>query len=491
MNTGNVSPPDKRDLGYAEQVLVLRHRIWSRLRQHKGFSPASVESVAACLNLIMDVHQLEYLDKLLDQVNGKISVQQFIDTVLRISAETPRLLKNIQLPPSPLTPEAIEKLLAEEDVEQLRHFLRQTLILISEGCTLLTLIKRGDILQRTVNTACQLVQGTIGLALAIGEGTCVDLATCGTSNHVEIPPTLVQDLLPLLDTKGPAHVSRPERLPQLLLDILRYDETQQLISVPLWYRGNPRGYVLVNVPGDVPVHEEDLYMLAALARQASFALENLTLHSRVEELGRMEERQRIAQDLHDTVAQLLFVIGMEAESLLHTIPEDSPLHRRALRIRRITSRASNELRSAIAALRSYPVSGENTLADALQQTAEEWERLSKLDVTLVLPSQWPTLSGRAARAIYRVVREALINVQKHAHATAVVISVTPFPDRLVVTVQDNGVGFPTHIFQLLESDVNFGLRTMEHLAEAVGGYLELSNGEDGGAMVRLVLPLPA
>ncbi|NPA90895.1 MAG: GAF domain-containing sensor histidine kinase [Chloroflexi bacterium] len=476
-------------LGYAEEILVLRHRIWSRLREQAGVLPASAESIAACLNLVTDVEKLRALDARLDQVEGDGDVLEFIADALRDTVQARPAIERSHLPPSPFTPEAIQHLVDEEDVDVLRRRLRQALILISEGCALLTSTDKSLILKRAVRAACQLVRGSAGLAFELENGTCVDVATCGMGQEVDVLPAAIEELMLVLDAHCPELVDDISRFPAFIRCSPSFEDVHCVMTAPLWRDGMPVGFLLVGVKQADQVGQEDLDMLAALARQVSFALENLTLHTKVQELGRLEERQRIAQDLHDTVVQLLFVIGMEAETLLRMLPQDSEAYQKALRIRRVTSRASTELRSAIAALRSRPLTGENTLAEALQEMADEFERLSNIEVTLIVPSRWPHLSAQAASATYRIIREALMNVQKHAHATAAVVSVSVRADRLVVTVQDNGVGFRVEPYTLLDGDMNFGLPTMHRLAEAVGGYLELLNGEDGGAVVRFVLPL--
>ena len=85
----------------------------------------------------------------------------------------------------------------------------------------------------------------------------------------------------------------------------------------------------------------------------------------------------------------------------------------------------------------------------------------------------------------------LANTQKHAQSTAVIVSIVAYQDRLLVSIQDNGTGFPGNARAKMQSDLHFGMRTMHQLAEQAGGYLETMNNEDGGAVVRLTLPLSA
>jgi signal transduction histidine kinase len=184
----------------------------------------------------------------------------------------------------------------------------------------------------------------------------------------------------------------------------------------------------------------------------------------------------------------LFVIGMEAEALLNHLPEGAKDREKAFRIRRIASRATAELRSAIAALASGPVTGKMPLPTLLQELVDEFEKLANIEITLLLPSEWPELAPRVTQAIYRIVREALANIQKHAQATAAIVSITVRPDRLLVSIQDNGVGFPANMDGFTSNDLHFGMRTMHQLADHTGGYLEAINHEDGGALVRFSLP---
>ncbi len=199
----------------------------------------------------------------------------------------------------------------------------------------------------------------------------------------------------------------------------------------------------VGVPaGHPPFTPEDESLLTGLADLATVAIENARLYAKAEEVARLQERERLAHDLHDMVAQLFYGIGLEAEHGLEALNAGrAPLpHLEAVHC--IAAQGSMEVRSAIFAL-AHSTERE-PLPYVLQTLAQEFEETTAIETCLVLPPQLALQDMELRRVVVRIVQEALANVCKHAQATMVLISLSASSDALTVTVQDNGVGIRDH-----------------------------------------------
>lgn len=491
-------------LGKSERLLMLRYGLLARLRKQFSLPDAAFEDMAAYLNLIEEPETLENLTEGLDSTSSSADV-------LRLLAETARRPKREQPAPGrglqhgvrydprgrpnlyqSIVDEVEQLTVTQRSLGVLGRRLRQTELLIQMGCSILTHLDKNVVLEQIVSVAQNLLAADVSLVVLLDEKRQPrEYRIHGLKQRRETFPPEMRFLLQPVYTREMLLIENLTSLAVSARMPAEHINVQRVVSVPLIIRGTPAGVLAVGQVAYGPLFDdEDLKLLSTFARQASVALENAHLHDEVLELAQLQERQRIAQDLHDSTVQLLFVVGMEAEALLSHLPEDGPLYHKALRIRRMTSRATAELRGAIDALTRGPSRDDAPLAVLLQELADEFEKLSGIEVTFVSPLQWPELSERASQAIYRIVRESLANTQKHAQATAVIISLTLYQDRLLVSIQDNGKGFPMNGNAALQSDLHFGLRTMHQLAQQAGGYLETMNNEDGGAVVRLTLPLP-
>lgn len=264
------------------------------------------------------------------------------------------------------------------------------------------------------------------------------------------------------------------------------------LSVPLLGKEQALGALFVgNAPNGPTFSAEDEELLLAFAAQATIAIKNARLYAQAEELARLRERQRIAQALHDTVAQMLFTIGLEAEWCISQLMPDGEARQKLQTIRRLSARSSDELRSAIFALRSSYLPGSEGLVELLQEQVTDFEAQSGIAATLIVPSKFPTLPPLASEAVYRIVRESLSNVRKHARASVVMVSLHCNQDSVTVTIQDNGVGLAEPL--TLESDdtnLHFGVPTMHHLTAQAQGHFFIANNDDQGVMVKARFPLP-
>lgn len=200
--------------------------------------------------------------------------------------------------------------------------------------------------------------------------------------------------------------------------------------------------------------------------------------------AREAERRHIARELHDELGQRLSALKIEVANL-----------RQSDRQRTHEGRIDEMLEmvdSSVAALRRIAADLRPLMLDdlglnsAIESLAREAARRMGIEVTVRLDAEDATLTPGADIALYRMVQEALTNVGRHAHATDVRIDLRRTNDELVLTVQDNGKGFPAHA---IGREGRCGLLGMRERAVMVGGRLEIDNPAGGGGRVIIHLPL--
>ncbi len=491
-------------LGRSERLLMQRYGILARLRKQFTMPDATFEDLASYLNLIEDPDMLDELTVALDKVeSGAEATTLIVETARqcqrRREERTPEKLGDtVRFDPrgrrnlyQSIVNEVSQMTATQRSLGTLSRRLRQTELFIQQACAILAYLDQDSLMEQAVSVGRKLLAADVGVTILLNVHGEIDAFwPQGVKKPGETFPEGMRFLLKPIETgeilliQDLQHYPEAGSLPPEHLNI------QRVLSAPLIIGRNPVGVLALGRTTYAPIFDaEDLRLLETFAKQISVALENARLHDAVLELAQLQERQRIAQDLHDSVVQLLFTMGMEAENILNELPADSPLRHRIQRIRRLISRSSTELRGAIGALTRGPNRKDEPLSVLLQELVKEFEELSHIEVTLLMPSRWPNLPDFSVQAIYRIVREALANIQKHAHATAVIVNVTVYLDRLIISIQDDGVGFQSDTTAYKYSDLHFGLRTMHQLAERAGGYLEAFNHEDGGAVIRFTLPL--
>jgi signal transduction histidine kinase len=270
----------------------------------------------------------------------------------------------------------------------------------------------------------------------------------------------------------------------------RCPEAHSLATVPLCSGGQAIGALLVvdKLLGTFGPHDERV--LISLAQAAVVGIENARLYARAEEISRLEERQRIAQTLHETLAQMLFTIGLEVKQCLDRPSLEEDVRQTLCTITRLAERSSHELRSAIFALRRREFARESGPIALLQERVEEFQTETGIATTLIAPPQTPTLPPLINEAAYGVVTEALTNVRKHAQASAVVVNLHCDAGWVTVTIQDDGIGLADpSVAEADGRDLHFGIQAMRRLVEQAHGQFLIANNDDRGVTVRARLPI--
>jgi two-component system, NarL family, sensor histidine kinase DevS len=341
------------------------------------------------------------------------------------------------------------------------------------------------VLQRIVESACSLVSADYGALGVIGDdrrlsdfiSVGIDDARYAAIGHLPeghgILGLLIVDPRPLRLRDLAAHEKSygfPEHHPDM----------QSFLGVPVLVRDAVFGNLyLCNKRGADEFTDEDERLAIALATAAGVAIENARLMQRTEEVAVLEDRERIARDLHDKVIQRLFATGMTLQTMLPVTGRDDLSDRinDAVDELDVTIR---EIRSTIFALQAPAQRGLRVSIFALIDGAREVLGFSP---ELHMDGPIDTLvSENAAEHLLSVLQEALSNVAQHAGASHVNVTVEVGSD-VVVRVTDNGKGMP------IPRENGRGLHNLERRAATMGGDLKVSGLETGGTLVEWRVPV--
>ena len=264
----------------------------------------------------------------------------------------------------------------------------------------------------------------------------------------------------------------------------RFDGMGPAVAVPLGTEAkDPRGVLLLARPAGEPVFTEwELQPLPAFAGQAALALELAERREDAEHLTLLEDRDRIARDLHDLAIQRLFATGMTLQSAARLV-EHAGAAERVTRAVGDLDETIKIIRSTIFGLRAREEeTGANLRARAARAVGEAAATLGfppRLAMEGLLDTDVP---GALADHVVAALTELLSNAARHAHATRVEISLLATSDEVVLTVTDDGRGIPAE-------GRRSGLRGLEERATGAGGVLEITSPEGGGSSVAWRAPL--
>jgi len=224
----------------------------------------------------------------------------------------------------------------------------------------------------------------------------------------------------------------------------------------------------------------------ALLTDLQEAHEQLRMYAaQAEHLAVVEERQRMARDLHDSAIQALYGLVLSAEGAARKLAEGKVglVGERLQEIRRTAHVALREMRSLIFELRPPDLEKEGLVA-ALRGRLESVEDRAGVRTSLEVEGDG-RLPHNLEAGLYRVIQEALNNALKHSRAEQVTVSLNLGPEQVAVEVADDGIGFDT---QAAQSGGGLGLRGMVERAQELGGKLSLQSEPGQGTRIRLEVP---
>jgi PAS domain S-box-containing protein len=226
-------------------------------------------------------------------------------------------------------------------------------------------------------------------------------------------------------------------------------------------------------------HHANLAM--TIANQAAVTLVNAELHENAQTLAALQERQRLAQNLHDAVNQSLFSAGLIAEVLPRLWKRDPATAQQSLEDLRILTRgAQAEMRALLAELLPTTLT-DTELGDLLLLLGNAFTGRTNIPVEVTAADEG-SLPAETQVALYRICQEALNNIAKHAKASRVEIDLRHASGELKLLIRDNGRGFGT---SELTPSGHYGLAMMRERAEAVGAELTITSQPGKGVEVKV------
>ncbi len=267
------------------------------------------------------------------------------------------------------------------------------------------------------------------------------------------------------------------------------ERTRAEVAVPIKLEGETIGVLDIEHTETGAFESADARMLVTVADQVALAIENARLWEQNRQLAIIEERNRIAREIHDTLAQNLTGISLQLEAAVQ-LRESRPERAwdRVAKALALAKEGLDDVRRSVRNLRPAPLET-RTLQQALSDELQRVESDTGACIEREISDKLPRLTAPVEDALYRIAQEALNNVRRHANASQVRLTLEPDGDWVRLRVRDNGVGFPTD-----ESDPlrrSFGLTSMRERARLLGGEVEVRSNKNRGTVVVARVPLRA
>jgi two-component system NarL family sensor kinase len=258
-------------------------------------------------------------------------------------------------------------------------------------------------------------------------------------------------------------------------------------SIPLYAHGKKLGVMNVASPDWRELSPDDLRLLYTVGDLLSIAIERARLFDRSVQLGAAEERNRLAREIHDTLAQGLAAITLQletADALLESGTQPDKARRIVQHALSLTRSNLDAARRSVLDLRAAPLEGRN-LGDAVSEMAEEWAARGNLALNLSVTGGNIPLPVRVEVGVYRIVQEALTNVVRHAEARNLTLALIFTPERVQLTIEDDGRGFdPAEV-----PNGHYGIIGMNERIKLLGGEMTLCSTPGDGTRLDVVIPL--
>ncbi len=258
-------------------------------------------------------------------------------------------------------------------------------------------------------------------------------------------------------------------------------------SVPLYAHDKPLGILNVLSSDWRELSADDLRLLTTIGDLLSIAVERARLFARSAQLGAAEERNRIARDIHDTLAQGMSATALQlemADALLESGVDTAQVRRVIGRALDLTRANIEDARRSVLDLRAAPLEGK-TLSQALQELVQNAIAGHHLQVDYEIDRELRPLPQRIEIGLYRIAQEALTNILRHSNAAELDIVLHSTPEQIELGIGDDGRGFDTESIP----KGRFGLIGISERARLMGGTLEICSAPDEGTWLRIVVPL--
>lgn len=278
--------------------------------------------------------------------------------------------------------------------------------------------------------------------------------------------------------------------PRLISKVTKEEGIRYSASVPLKSKGRLLGIIGLASKSRRPLTPQEVTLLTAIGQQIGVAVENTRLYQQVRHLATVEERGRLAREIHDYLAQMVGYMNLKASIASERLSNGEIAEAQAslLELKQIAKETYTDVRETIFSLRTTASSGLELLP-TLREYLAEYRAHYGVDARLVVDheslAEYPADVGIQITCI---IQEALTNVRKHAGASKAWVRFEQDSDRVRISVEDDGQGFdPAQVAG--KGRQYFGLQIMRERAESVGGELELDSRPGQGTRVVIRVPL--
>jgi two-component system, NarL family, sensor histidine kinase LiaS len=261
-----------------------------------------------------------------------------------------------------------------------------------------------------------------------------------------------------------------------------------LVAVTNLRSGKLAGRIASYEKDEIGLIAEELDGLADYIQEQVFSVQRLadersSLAQSAHTAAVMEERQRLARDLHDVVSQQLFALSMMSSAALKVFDRDSEKAKKQLEeISGIAAKAQGEMRALLLHLRPIQLS-DDTLCDGIIKLIHELRGKTIIDFQASIDEI--ELSKAAEEHLFRIVQEALSNILRHADASKIKLTLTEKEDYTYLFIGDDGKGFDPQIGRV----ASYGLKTMRERCEEIGGIFNIRSKQGEGTYIEIRIPL--
>ncbi len=265
-----------------------------------------------------------------------------------------------------------------------------------------------------------------------------------------------------------------------------HPDMRSFLGVPIMAGGEVVAalYLAEKVGGDT-FTEADQRLVETLAGHAALAVVNTQRQERLRELSIVDERTRIARDLHDSVTQTLFSLTLAAESAATVAGAGSPTHVHLDRVRELSRTALDELRELVDTLRPPDVDRED-LGAALRKRVDLLRAVHDVPILLEVQGRGGGCAGEVSREMLKVANEAIGNALRHASPHQIRVRLDLVGAAVRLQVSDDGRGFD--LAATARTSRRLGMASMRERAEALGGTLQVDTAPGAGTTVTLEVP---
>lgn len=380
-------------------------------------------------------------------------------------------------------------------LDETRRGIREASTLYQLGTKISASLELDQVVDAVAEGACRVLTADIGIVGLVEEEHCrLRLqAIAGTYSSDWKGLTLQLDADRMSRGTGVGKIINlggcPPDLPQPVAKFVEAEQIKSLLSVPLWRGDRLHGVVAVFSRNPRRFEKEEIHLLTRLAQQVIIAIENARLYQQMHYLAVLEERDRLAREMHDNLAQELGYLDLKATITRDLLAngEVKQAEESLLELKRVTREAYSDTREAIFSLRNV-LSQSTDFVPVLREYLAEYRTHYGLDARVILEdASLAAFRPEAGVQVHRIIKEALTNVRKHAKATRAWIHFDREGDRVRITVGDDGRGFDP---VALERDgrPRFGIQIMRERAESIGGSLEFVSQTNQGTRVVIRVP---